>query len=173
MNTSDEKWLPVVGYEGLYEVSDQGQVRNVSGHVKSLNINPENGYVYVTLCRSGRKKTCTVHGIVARAFLPPQAGEVCHDNGDRRDNRATNLRIDSRSGNHLDKWKHGTMPHGVGHVNHVLNPEQVLEIRASVGSLCSVARAYSINPSTVRDIRQRRTWRWLKESQVANPLITT
>ena len=78
-------WKDVVGYEGLYEVSDSGEVRSRDRyikteirHVKSRLIKGKmlfqniksNGYKTVDLCKNGQVKTTTVHRIVAEAFLP-------------------------------------------------------------------------------------------------------
>lgn len=59
----------------------------------------------------GRNNSTRVHRIVAEAFLGPPpfpAAEVCHGDGNRHNNCASNLRWDTRSNNHRDKVKHGT-----------------------------------------------------------------
>lgn len=118
-----EEWRPVVGFEGLYEVSDQGRVRGVSRvvtrsdgrvfhlreEVKTPSIS-DNGRPYVGLWRNNEVTSVKVCVLVAAAFIGPRpAGlDVCHDNGDDEDNYATNLRYDTRSGNNRDKRRHGT-----------------------------------------------------------------
>lgn len=119
-----EVWKPVPGYEGLYEVSDQGRVRSLdryvqcSGPVKGAYVSfkkgrllrpgPSNyGHLSVVL---GRGQTRMVHDLVLRAFVgcPPAKHECCHGNGDPSDNRLENLRWGTRSENILDAVKHGT-----------------------------------------------------------------
>lgn len=111
-----ELWLPVVGYEGFYEVSDQGRVRSVERRVlhrneKTLRTYPSRmlvpratRYLDVTLCRGGTQRTLKVHHLVGEAFLGPRPDglELCHNNGDALDNRAANLRYDTHSANVLD-----------------------------------------------------------------------
>ena len=115
-------WRAVPGYEGIYEVSSAGEVRSltrrsrnqwneftITGKTLSPGINSQ-GRPAVVLSRDGKGKTWLVHRLVAMAFLGPcpPGYVVCHNNGDRTDNRAENLRWDSRSANAIDSIKHGT-----------------------------------------------------------------
>ena len=94
-----EIWKDIVGYEGLYQVSNLGNVRslnyNHTGKEKLLkqNINC-NGYNYVVLAKEGSRKTYTIHRLVAIAFIPKSENKDCvdHINGIRTDNRVVNLR---------------------------------------------------------------------------------
>ena len=98
-----EKWLPVVGYEAHYEVSDAGRVRSLdrilqykdgrSGRYKGSLIAgtvDANGYVVVTLTNKARRH---VHRLVAEAFLGLRETRttVNHKNGKKADNRLSNL----------------------------------------------------------------------------------
>lgn len=94
-----EVWKPVVGYEGLYEVSDQGRVRSLNyrrtGKVQILKPGFTRRYLLVSLLKDGEKKHFLVHRLVALAFIPnddPEHKTQCnHINEDRLDNRACNL----------------------------------------------------------------------------------
>ena len=89
-----EVWKPVPGYEGLYEVSDQGRVRNAQKRILSPN-RQTNGYLCVHLYKCGRhtRSPKTIHKLVATAFLmkPEGAVEVNHKNFNRQDNSTSNL----------------------------------------------------------------------------------
>ena len=103
----NEKWLPIKGYEGLYEVSDYGRVRSLNyrkkGVRKVLKCYARLGYyIKVSLVKDGVRKYYRVHRLVAQAFLPqPMEGQtqVEHINTDKRDNRVQNLRWVSPKGN--------------------------------------------------------------------------
>lgn len=108
-SSPEERWLPVVGYEDLYEASDQGRVRNArTGLV--LKPRTHQGRLDVTLSRNGRVRTRLIHQMVLESFVEARpAGLVaCHLNGDSRDNRLVNLRWDTVSANTLDSVRHGT-----------------------------------------------------------------
>lgn len=116
----NERWVPVHGWAEFYEVSDLGRVRSLDridtlgrrkrGRILRLQKHP-GGYRGVSFCGNGVKdKRYFVHRLVAAAFHgpPPDGYHACHGNGDPADNRASNLRWDTVSGNHLDKARHGT-----------------------------------------------------------------
>ena len=93
-----EQWKSVEGYEGLYEVSDQGRVRslgnNKSRKEKILKQQKnKGGYLKVSLCKDGHLKPLFVHRIVAKAFIPnPNNLEtVNHKDEVKSNNAATNL----------------------------------------------------------------------------------
>lgn len=87
-----EEWRPVVGYEGLYEVSDWGNVRNRYSKVLKAG-NNGNGYCYVCLCKNGSKNNNYVHRLVAEAFIPnpDNLPEVNHIDENKSNNAYCNL----------------------------------------------------------------------------------
>lgn len=108
-----ETWLPVVGYEGRYEVSSLGRVRSrlrdPQGRVMAL-VDYE-GYKRVTLCADGHLKTPQVHRLVVDALLlPPLPGqvEIRHLDGNPSNNAAANLAWGTHSENVEDTVRHGT-----------------------------------------------------------------
>ena len=84
-----EIWKDVVGYEGLYQVSNLGQVKT---HQKILKQYGDR-YSRVGLYKNKRQINCVVHRLVAIAFIPNplRLPQVNHKNGIRSDNRAENL----------------------------------------------------------------------------------
>lgn len=114
-----ERWLPVVGYEGKYEVSDMGRVRSVSRYVHKLTRNKKESRRWLKgqILRPGRTNTGhlsvalgkgnsrQVHQLVLEAFVgkrPVVTGtlvDVLHLNGVPYDNRLENLRYGTRSEN--------------------------------------------------------------------------
>lgn len=122
-HTTPERWLPVPGYEGYYEVSDQGRVwSNPRSFTDSLGrkcmrpgryIRPANrrdGRQHCVLTVHYKQDCFWVHRLVMLAFVGPRPEnlEICHNNGDPSDNRLENLRYDTTSENHRDSVKHGT-----------------------------------------------------------------
>jgi len=87
-----ENWLPVKGYEGLYEVSDMGNVRRVNGNLLTPSVN-KGKYLYVRLSRSSDEKQFYIHRLVAMAFLPNPHNhpEVNHKDENKQNNTVSNL----------------------------------------------------------------------------------
>ena len=88
-----EEWRPIVGFEGLYEVSNTGQVRNsVKGKLLSPGFD-HNGYLKCVLSKKGKTKTIYIHRLVAQAFIPnPMClKQVNHKDEDKSNNNVENL----------------------------------------------------------------------------------
>ena len=98
-----EEWLPVAGYEGLYEISNFGRIKSLSRYVAGikrrfarpyvrLNGATGNGYPKVELAKDGVIKTLLIHRLVAAAFVPnPENLPVVH----HRDENPLNSRSDN------------------------------------------------------------------------------
>lgn len=121
LSREQERWLPVPGREGLYEVSDQGRVRSmdriitcrngVKQHYPGKTLTPTlavTGYYHIDLGRDGVR--WLVHRLVLTAFVgvAPPGAECCHNDGNRANNRLENLRWDTHTANMYDKQRHGT-----------------------------------------------------------------
>ena len=64
-----EVWLDVVGYEGLYKVSNLGKVKSLRTN-KLLSPGVSQGYLYVALYKEKKRRNKQVHRLVAEAFIP-------------------------------------------------------------------------------------------------------
>lgn len=87
-----ETWRDVIGYEGLYQVSDIGRVMNSNtGHILQPGISQ--GYYYVALYKDGIRKNKQVNRLVAEAFLFNKENYplVHHKDEMKLNNRADNL----------------------------------------------------------------------------------
>lgn len=89
-----EIWKDIEGYEGLYIVSDKGNVINIKNGGKIKRNANLKGYRIISLWKNGIGKMYRVHRLVAQAFIPNPERKPCidHINGNRSDNRVENLR---------------------------------------------------------------------------------
>ncbi|TWA89536.1 NUMOD4 domain-containing protein [Bradyrhizobium stylosanthis] len=176
---TEEIWKPVVGFEGLYEVSNLGRVKSVGRTVyartklgdplprfqpeRILSQHPHvNGYLLVHLYKGGKRKADTVHNLVAAAFIGPRPSgmQVAHDDGCPANCAASNLLYKTVQANIADKKRHGTHLAGEQCPMAVLTEADVHAIRQrphmrsdDLGDMFGVSR------SCINGVRAGRTWR--------------
>jgi hypothetical protein len=121
-----EIWKDIPGYEGIYQVSDMGNVKSLSREMlfkgkypittKEKILKPGlsgNNYLKVTLCNNGLKKHIKSHMLVAMTFLnhkPDGTHKICvdHINNIKTDNRLVNLQLITNRENTSKDKKDGT-----------------------------------------------------------------
>lgn len=156
-----EQWRPIAGYEGIYEVSDQGRVRSLDrtlsdGHRRQGQLlkprAKRSGHLFVSLCWARAEKQEMVHRLVASAFVPnPDLYPlVLHWNDVPDDNRAENLRWGTDSQNRLDAVRngvHGSSRKGRCPRLHPLEGSNLVGANAREGRrncrACNIARSHA------------------------------
>ena len=118
----NEEWRDVVGYEGLYQVSNMGRVKSLSRRIVykdgreynypskvMKNQKVSTGYRSVTLYRVNGKKQYYVHRLVAETFIPNpnNLSDVNHKDGCKTNNILSNLEWCSHSDNQKHAYKNG------------------------------------------------------------------
>lgn len=109
----DEEWRDIIGYEGLYQVSNKGRVRSLDRmtsdgkHIRGKLKTSASKYSSITLYRDNKYVNALVHRLVAMAFIPNPYNlpEVDHIDNDPSNNSVTNLRWTSSSGNIQNRIK--------------------------------------------------------------------
>ena len=174
-----EIWKDVPGYEGCYQVSNEGRVkslarevavprtrwgsqgtRKVNEAVMSLQTDSRNR-VFVALRKDGAGKRFTVASLVAAAFIGPRPEGmlVLHGDGVSTNNRADNLRYGTHVDNMDDARLHGTLTQGEKQWLAKLTAGEVKFIRVTDMSGVYLAAQYGVTPACISAIRQRKNWK--------------
>lgn len=184
-----EQWREVVGYEGVYEVSNHGRVRSVDrvlefmskhGTIgkkfskgKELSQHKSRGYMGVMLYNSStpenKRRFKGVHVLVAAAFLdkPEWADRVNHMDLDRSNNHVSNLEWTDHTGNIRHAIENGRQLGVCGERNHgaVLTEDDVRWMRANAesngGSFTrrEIAERFDISLSGINSAINGTTWK--------------
>lgn len=147
-----EHWQPVVGYEGLYEVSDQGRVKSLKfGKEKILKPwKTPDGYLKVSLRKDGHTKQTYVHRIVSEAFIPnPNNLEtVNHKDEVKTNNVASNLEWMSQKDNINYGTRNKRMSEALSKQVQMFD-KSTSELLATFPSLSEAKRVTGINQSNI------------------------
>lgn len=158
-----ESWRDVPGFEGRYQVSDQGRVRSwvnrrgeiiLMAHPLKPGTNRK-GYQYVLLSRNGKRQYFFIHQLVLLAFAgaPAQGQEGSHLNDDRADNRRSNLAWETHQEN--ERRKRRLSGAAVGK----LDERQVEEIRSRRGErLVALAKEFGVSHATIWNVQNGVTY---------------
>lgn len=178
-----ELWKDINGYEGLYQISSLSNLKSLARPVSGLNggiylikekilkTSPDGwGYLKVSLNINGKSKTRKIHQLVCEAFLTKKdpLHEVNHIDGNKKNNRLTNLEYISRSENIKHAFANGLLlPHGkVKDRNSAkyttkLTETDVVAILKSNQTDKQLASSYNVSIRNINSIKNRKSWQHL------------
>lgn len=174
-----EEWREALYWEGLYEVSNRGRVRNIQRWVKSKGPGKKflpvvirkpqlNRYGYPVVCLNGKPKAVlkSIHRMVVETFIGPipDGMQVNHKDGDKQNNHLGNLEICTGSQNQLHRHRVLGQNLGEDHPLSKLSEENVRRIRSMIKDGIDdqkIANAHLVSRTTIRNIRIGRIWSWL------------
>lgn len=172
LNFNEEIWRDVVGYEGMYLISNHGRVQSLKrkGRLESriLRGDPDaSGYLQLYLYRKQQRERVKIHKLVARAFIGerPERHVINHINGIKTDNRPENLEYCTSKENIQHAWKIGLMKSGLR--GHKLTTEQIIEIRKLYKNGVSAKKLgeiFKVSRGMISSITQKKLWKHIPES---------
>lgn len=184
--SAEREWREVVGYEGLYEVSNDGAVKNLSFGPPGKHrvefpavFEDRDGYLRTGLRKDGVAKQVAIHALVAEAFIGvrPAGMTVNHKDGNKKNNSPSNLEYLTARDNALHAVATGliatglrngahTKPHrvrkGENHGRSLISDAVVSQIKFALqhGGLSNLAVGFvfGVHPATISCIRTGRQW---------------
>lgn len=169
-------WKNIVGFEGLYQVSDDAEIKSLSRQIISKTgqtytlkerilkptTNPR-GYLQVFLRKDRKTYALYVHRIVAEAFVPnpDNLPTVNHKDGVKANCKAYNLEWSTYGENNQHAYDNNLHGRGEMHYRSHLTEDQVREIRkhGKNATYEEIAQKYNVTKATIRDVILFRTWK--------------
>lgn len=89
----EEVWKDIKEYEGLYQVSNTGEIKSLINNLIKKHKNDKDGYCLITLHCNGERKGYSIHRLVANAFIENlnNKPQLNHKDGNKRNNNVSNL----------------------------------------------------------------------------------
>lgn len=171
------RWAWIKGYEGLYQVSDDGLVRSYGRYATTCNtkvfimgqnlkaVKSGNGSLSVTLYNSKRiRHSFLLSQLVAIAFIPNPLNKTCvlHLDRNKTNNSINNLLWCTRS----EASKHATVQFGGSRYNAKLNDgivkKCIVDYNKGKYSIAELAKRYRVSPQTMGKAISGKKWKHLK-----------
>lgn len=176
-------WKDVVGFEGLYQISDCGQLKTFNwkntGQTRIMKpATNKKGYLMTVLVKNKKNKSVILHRLVAQAFIPNPENKptINHKNCIKTDNRVENLEWNTHKENTAHAIQNGLFvfmtPEALANIpprrgelngNSLLTVDDVLEIRRSfkkrIVTREILAAKYGVSACTIKDVVTRKSWK--------------
>lgn len=179
VHTKQEEWRPIVGYEGVYEVSSLGRVKSLARSItkiwrgtpkqffyrekiKKIHKEPS-GLCSVVLHKNGHNLARKVHVLVAAAFIGkrPKGMDTIHRNRDRSDNRPENLKYVAPRVRYDECLIHDEVPRRSRHYKTKLTEDDVAEIHRLKGTMSQrkIAARFGCQQQAISRILNGTNWK--------------
>lgn len=161
----EQVWKDIIGYEGLYQISNFGNVINVKTKKPLKGKKDKKGYLCVVLYSNGKRKEHKRHRLVALNFIPNPFNkpEVNHKDGDKANNYVDNLEWATTKENINHAVQHNLINDRKGESHNLskLKNADVLEIANLLKEgykPVTVAKMFMVDRTTVSNIKHGKTW---------------
>lgn len=151
-------------HDGIYSVSEFGDVRRNSDNLILKSHINKKGYLRVNLTKNGKQRLHLIASIVASAFIgkKPHGLTINHKDLNKINNHPSNLEYISNLENMRHAWNNGLHNMKKGSTNHTakLTNSDVIFIRNSYPfNKDELSKTFKVDESTIRSIKNRRTWK--------------
>lgn len=171
-----ETFKPVKGYEGLYEVSNLGNVKSIGrkgSGCKPFDIilkpfDNGRGYWHVHLQNNGKLKSCSIHRLVAETFFVKCEGleDVNHKDGNKKNNHVSNLEWVNKKMNMIHASISGLLPKGELSHYSKLKEDDIIRIKKMWGHNIKreiISDVFGISFAQISRIVNNKNWKHLNK----------
>lgn len=172
----EEIWKDIQGYEGLYKISEHGEVKGMERRIKApqgtrvikektLKPYMSNNYKKVYLCKDGKCKQYSIHRLVATNFIRPARDKevVNHIDGNKMNNHYSNLEWCTQADNNKHAMKTGLWKnYGVNNHLSKFDGDDLKEIRFLLKKGYThkeIALRYNVHEATIGKIHRGETYK--------------
>lgn len=151
-----ETWKDIPNYEGIYQVSNLGNVKSLKKNITLKQFGDNYGYLQVILYKKYSRKTGKVHRLVGLAFIDNPEGkpQINHKDGNKHNNHVSNLEWMTNKENKKHAMDSGItkMHQNTRDAQKLHNGKIVIDIATGVyyEKVKDAAAVYGVNPSTIR-----------------------
>jgi hypothetical protein len=161
-----EVWKEIKGYEGLYKISNKGNIYGIKFKKIKIATVGKRGYYVINLYKNGKGKTIPIHRLLAINFIPnpKKKATVNHIDGNKLNNDLLNLEWSTYLENNTHALKEGLRKPTIGEnkTNSILTEQQVRIIKYAnkFGTRqTDLAKIFNIGRSTSNSICTNVTWK--------------
>ena len=173
----DEIWKDIKDYEGLYQISNYGNVKSLPKErrnrrgiyiqkEKLLSLtNTSTGYKKVELVKDGKRKGFKVHRLVAQAFIPnpDEKPQVNHIDGDKTNNYVDNLEWATASENSIHAYNTGLNSN-----KKELNENEIVSMYMNGITKEDIAKQYGVSNAVIKRILKENAVTLRTQSEAKN-----
>lgn len=155
LSDKKEKYIP--GFDRQYIATRSGKIFSLKNNkrIELIGSKKKNGYREILINHKGKKKYLLVHRIIAQLFIGKRKGLVNHKDGNKQNNKISNLEYMNNS----DNQKHAR---DNGLLNIKMNKEKVKKIKAERKkgkTYAEIAKKFGIGETQTRYICQNKRWK--------------
>ena len=170
VNKDKEEWRDIFGWEGFYQISDMGRLKSLKRPFVPKNriLKPcvdRDGYLFAGLFKNNKRLACPkIHRLVLEAFigLRPSGLEGRHIDGNKTNNRLSNVEWSTHAANENDKYSHGTIMSGSKNGYSKLTESDIVKIRKlwETGRFTQwgLALEFGVGQSCIWSVIHRKSW---------------